>query len=244
MWSASWTLKWSCLPLSPVVSLHVGGGCWLVWSASWALKWSCLPLSPVVSSCGEWVLVGVAGFWGVVGFLGSEVVLSPVVSGCFWLSPFMWGVGVGWCGRLLGLCEVVLSAVVSPCLALSPVVSLHVGGGRWLVWPPSWALKWSCFPLSPVVSLHVGGGCWLVRSASWALKWSCLPLSPIVSLHVRGGCWLVWSASWALKWSCLPLSPLVSCCLPSCGGKKCIKGGDWGVDVCMLPVMVLCLSST
>ena len=60
---------------------------------------------------------------GVVGFLGSEVVLSPVVSGCLpscggWvlvgvvgffvsrcllLSPFMWGVGVGWCGRLLGL---------------------------------------------------------------------------------------------------------------------------------------------
>ena len=190
MWSASWALKWSCLPLSPVVSLHVGGVCWLVW-ASWALKWSCLPLSPVVSgclpSCGGWVLVGVVGFlgsevvlspvvsgclpscrggcwlvwlpswalqwsclplspvvsgclpscggWvlvGVVGFLGSEVVLSPVVSGCLpscggWelvgvvgflgpevvlspvvsrclrLSPFMWGVGVGWCGRLLGL---------------------------------------------------------------------------------------------------------------------------------------------
>ena len=79
-------------PLSPVVSLHVGGGCWLVWSASWALKWSCLPLS-----CGGWVLVG------VVGFLGSEVVLSPVVSRCLRLSPFMWGVGVGWCGRLLGL---------------------------------------------------------------------------------------------------------------------------------------------
>ena len=56
-------------------------------------------LSPVVSgclpSCGGWVLVG------VVGFLGSEVVLSPVVSHC--LSVFMWGVGVGWCGRLLGL---------------------------------------------------------------------------------------------------------------------------------------------
>ena len=87
--------------LSPVVSLHVGGGCWLVWSASWALKWSCLPLSPIVSgclpSCKGWVLVG------VVGFLGSEVVLSPVVSHCLWLSPFMWGVGVGWCGRLLGL---------------------------------------------------------------------------------------------------------------------------------------------
>ena len=67
--------------LSPVVSLHVGGGCWLVWWASWALQWSCLPLS----------------------FLGSEVVLSPVVSRCLRLSPFMWGAGVGWCGRLLGL---------------------------------------------------------------------------------------------------------------------------------------------
>ena len=35
---------------------------------------------------------------GVVGFLGSEVVLSPVVSHCLRLSPFMWGVGGGWCG--------------------------------------------------------------------------------------------------------------------------------------------------
>ena len=173
--------------LPPVVSLHVGGGCWLVWSASWALKWSCLPLSPIVSGClpsfGGWVLVGVVGFLGsevvlspvvsgclpscggrvlvgVVGFLGSEVVLSPVVSGCLpscggWvlvgvaailgsevvLSPVvsgclrlsfsMWGVGVGWCGRLLGL----WSGLVSRCLPLSPVVSLHVGGGCWLVWP-------------------------------------------------------------------------------------------------------------
>ena len=87
-----------CLRLSPFMW---GGGCWLVWSASWALQWSCLPLSPIVSgclpSCGGWVLVG------VVGFLGSEVVLSPVVSHCLRVSPFMWGVGVGWCGRLLGL---------------------------------------------------------------------------------------------------------------------------------------------
>ena len=86
-----------CLRLSP----FMWGGCWLVWSASWALKWSCLPLPPVVSgclpSCGGWVLVG------VVGFLGSEVVLSPVVSHSLRLSPFMSGVGVGWCGRLLGL---------------------------------------------------------------------------------------------------------------------------------------------
>ena len=49
VWSVSWALKWSCLPLSPVVSLYAGGGCWLVWPPSWALKWSCLPLSPVVS---------------------------------------------------------------------------------------------------------------------------------------------------------------------------------------------------
>ena len=100
VWSASWALRWSCLRLSPM-SPFMWGGCWLVWSASWALKWSCLPLSPIVSgclpSCGGWVLVG------VVGFLGSEVVLSPVVSHCLRLSPFMWGVGVGWCGRHLGL---------------------------------------------------------------------------------------------------------------------------------------------
>ena len=82
-----------CLWLSP----FMWGGCWLVWSASWALKWSCLPLSPVVSLHVGWVLVG------VVGFLGSEVVLSPVVSRSLRLSPCMWGVGVGWCGRHLGL---------------------------------------------------------------------------------------------------------------------------------------------
>ena len=138
-----------CLRLSPfmwgvgvgwcgrLLGLWSGGGWVLVWSASWALKWSCLPLSPIVSgclpSCGGWVLVGVAAI------LGCEVVLFPVVS-------------------------------------------LHVGGGCWLLWSASWALKWSCLPLSPVVSLHVGGGCWLVWSASWALKWSCL----------GGGCWLVW----------------------------------------------------
>ena len=85
-----------------------------MWPPSWALKWS-----PVVSgclpSCGGWGVVVVVGFlgsevvlspvvsrclpscggWmlvGVVGFLGSEVVLSPVVSG--------WGAGVGWCGRI------------------------------------------------------------------------------------------------------------------------------------------------
>ena len=40
---------------------------------------------------------------GAVGLLGSEVVLSPVVSRCLRLSLFMWGVGVAWCGRLLGL---------------------------------------------------------------------------------------------------------------------------------------------
>ena len=202
-----------CLPLSPVVSLHVGGGCWLVWSASWALKWSCLPLSPVVScclpSCGGWVLVG------VVGFLGSEVVLSPVVP----LSPIVSGC-LPSCG---GWCWLVWSASwalkwsclpLSRCLPLSPVVCLHVGGGCWLVWSASWALKWSCLPLSPVVShcLRLSPFMWGL-GVGWCGRllglWSglvsrCLPLSPV------GGCWLLWSASWALKWSCLPLSPVVS----------------------------------
>ena len=140
-----------------------------MWPAPWALKWSCLPLSPIVSgclpSCGGWVLVG------VVGFLGPEVVLSPVVSGCL---PSCGGwVLVGVVGFLGS--EVVLSPVVSRCLRLSPFM-WGVGG-----WSASWALQWSCLLLSPVVSLHVGGGCWLVWSASWALKWSCLPLSPVVS---------------------------------------------------------------
>jgi len=62
---------------------------------------------------------------GVVGFLGSEVVLSPVVSphfsGCLPLC-------VGWV--LVGVAAFLGSEVV-----LSPVVSLHVGGGGWLVWP-------------------------------------------------------------------------------------------------------------
>ena len=55
--------------LFPVVSLHVGVGCWLVWSASWTLKWFCIPLSAVVSGC----------------------------------LPSCKGLGVRWCGRLLGL---------------------------------------------------------------------------------------------------------------------------------------------
>ena len=54
---------------------------------------------------------------GVVGFLGSEVVLSPVVSGCL----FSYG---GWV--LVG---------VAAFLGSEMVVSLHVGGGSWLVWP-------------------------------------------------------------------------------------------------------------
>ena len=37
---------------------------------------------------------------GVVGFLGSDFCL---VSRCLRVSPFMWRVGVGWCGRHLGL---------------------------------------------------------------------------------------------------------------------------------------------
>ena len=54
---------------------------------------------------------------GVVGFVGSEVVLSPVVSG------FLPSYG-GWV--LVG---------VAAFLGSEMVVSLHVGGGSWLVWP-------------------------------------------------------------------------------------------------------------
>ena len=54
---------------------------------------------------------------GVVGFLGSEVVLSPVVSGC--LPSYGGWVLVG----------------VAAFLGSEMVVSLHVGGGSWLLWP-------------------------------------------------------------------------------------------------------------
>ena len=173
MWSASWALKWSCLPLSPLSPFMWG---WVLVGVA-AILGSAVVLSPVVSgclpSCGGWVLVG------VVGFLGSEVVLSPVVSGCL---PSCGGwelVGVvGFLGP-----EVVLSPVVSRCLPLSPVVSLHVGGGCWLVWSASWALKWSCLPLSPVVS-HCLRLCpfmwgWVLVGVAAILgsEVSCLPLS-------------------------------------------------------------------
>ena len=62
-----------------------------MWPASWALKWSCLPLFRCLRlSPFMWFTVGVLNVTldlaalvliGVVGLLGSEVVLSPVVSG-------------------------------------------------------------------------------------------------------------------------------------------------------------------
>ena len=99
--------------LSPVVSgclPSFGGGCWLVWWASWAQKWSCFPKQFIVGVLNATLDLAALVLVGVVGFLGSEVVLSPVVSRCLRLSPFMWGVGVGWCGGLLGL----RSGLVSP----------------------------------------------------------------------------------------------------------------------------------
>ena len=59
---------------------------------------------------------------GVVGFLGSEVVLSPVVSGCL---PSCGGWVLVGAAAFLGS-EVVLSPVVSGCLPSC---------GGWLVWP-------------------------------------------------------------------------------------------------------------
>ena len=88
-----------------------------------------------------WVLVG------VVGFLGSEVVLSPVVSRCLPLSPVVPSCAGGcW---LVWPPSWALNCLVSRCPGCLPLCG---GGGCWLVWSASWALKWSCLPLSPVVS--------------------------------------------------------------------------------------------
>ena len=105
-------------------------------SMGWSTHWNKRYVSPTCLFFPKQFTVGVLNAtWdlaalvlvGVVGFLGSEVVLSPVVSHCLRLSPFMWGVGVGWCGRLLGL----WSGLVSRCLRLSP----FMWGAGWLVWP-------------------------------------------------------------------------------------------------------------
>ena len=154
MWSASWALKWSCLPLSPVVSLNVGGGCWLVWPPSWALKWSCL----LVSRCLRLSPL----MWGVgAGWCGRLLGLwSGLVSRCLRLSPLMWGVGAGWCGRLLGL----WSGLVSRCLRLSPLM-WGVGAG----WCGRLLGLWSglvsrCLRLSPFM-WEVGVG-WRAASGT------------------------------------------------------------------------------
>ena len=166
-----------------------------------------------------WVLVR------VVAFLASEVVLSPVVSGCL---PSC-GMGVGWCGHvgwaLVGVVAFLGSQVVlSPrCLWLSWPLKWLVsgclpsyGGGCWFVW-------YSEVVLSPVVSLHVGwvlvgvvaflgsqvvlspvvSGCLCVGVGVGWLKWSCLPLSLVASLHVGMGVGLCGSLLEALRWSCL-----------------------------------------
>ena len=63
---------------------------------------------------------------GVVGFLGSEVVLFPVVSRRLRLSPFMWGAVLVGAVAFLGS-QVILSLVVSGCVP-------SCGIGCWLVW--------------------------------------------------------------------------------------------------------------
>ena len=89
----------------------------------------------------------------MVAFLGSQVVLSPVVSGCL---PLCVGVGVGWCGSLPGLS----SRLVSRCLRLSPfmwgwvVVGVVAFLASEVVLSP---LVSGCFP-------SCGDGCWLCGS--------------------------------------------------------------------------------
>ena len=85
---------------------------------------------------------------GVVAFLGSQVVLSPVVSGCL---PLCVGVGVGWCGSLPGLS----SRFVSGCLPLCVGVGV---GWRGNLPGLSSRLVSRCLRLSHVVSLYVGVG--------------------------------------------------------------------------------------
>ena len=94
-------------------NLHLGGKSECHWQSRWTLFF---PKQFTVGVLNATLDLAALVLVGVVGFLGSEVVLSPVVSHCLRLSPFMWGVGVGWCGRLLGL----WSGLVSRCLRLPP----------------------------------------------------------------------------------------------------------------------------
>ena len=105
---------------------------------------------------------------GVVGFLGSEVVLSPVVSHCLPLSPIVSGC-LPLCGGwvLVGVAaflgsEVVLSPVVSGCLPLC---------GGWVLVGVA-AFLGSEVVLSPVVShcLPSCGGWVLVGVAASGTK--------------------------------------------------------------------------
>ena len=94
---------------------------------------------------------------GVAAFLGSEMVLSPVVSAVSLLQ----GVGVG-CGvaAFLGF-DMVLSPVVSAFSLLRWRVG--VGCGVAALW--SW-------PLDSLWLLSCAGVCWLVWPLSWAFKLS------------------------------------------------------------------------
>ena len=125
---------------------------------------------------------------GVVAFLGSQVVLSPVVSGCL---PLCVGVGVGWCGSLPGLS----SRFVSGCLRLSPPVCVGVGVG-WCGSLPGLSNRFVSGSL--VVSLCVWE--WVLVGVVAFLGFQvvlcpvvsgCLPLCKRVPL-CGGGCWLVW----------------------------------------------------
>ena len=52
---------------------------------------------------------------------------------------------------LAALVLVGVAAFLGSAVVLAPFGSLYGGGGCWLVWPPSCALKWSWLPLAPFV---------------------------------------------------------------------------------------------
>ena len=64
-----------------------------------------------------------------------------------------------------------VAAFFGPEMVLAPFASLHVGGGCWLVLPPSSVLKWCWLPLAPLCG---------VAAFLDSEEWCWLPLTPFM----------------------------------------------------------------